>query len=127
MSWAHLEAAAGATIDAVLEESFTIRQAAPPPADVNARRIVSGAPVNFSGVWSEEHVQRFPDGRGHASTDSREFGAGMVSVDYPTAALPFAAKIGDIVIRLATGRRYAVADPGGNGFTRTRLVLSSAR
>jgi hypothetical protein len=125
VTWALLEAAAGATIDVPLEEPFTIQRAAAPPADPNGRKTPSGSPVPFSAVYSEPDVQRFPDARGHASSDAREFGAGKPRIDFPTASLPFRPVDTDLITRVATGVRYAISHVGGNGFTRTVLTLTA--
>lgn len=126
--WDLLEAAAGATIDGVFEEAFTIQPTSPPPSgDRDARRIPNGPAVPFLAVFSEEHVQRFPDARGHASSDAQQFGAGKTRVDFTTAALGFRPALNDVVTRAATSTLYLVADVGGNGFTRTCLVLTAAR
>lgn len=125
MSWAALEAAAGATIDGVLEESFTIVRRVSPSGDVNARRSSQGGPVSFQAVYSDRQVQRYPESRGHASSDAREFGGGLPKVDFPTTSLTFRPALDDLVTRVATGETFVISDVGSNGFTRTMLALTA--
>ncbi len=128
-------AASGAIQDIVYGESFMIvpRTVAAGPngkPDPNARGIAdpNRAAQTFTGVWTDPHATVQPINRtGHPAGEGGRFGDDKPSIDFETAALPYSIKIGDVVTRMKTGERYAVADPGDDGFTRSTVALSAAR
>ena len=129
-------AASGAIHDGLYGEIFKIepRAVAPGPngkPDPNARKIADPArPArdDLVAVWTDPHATAQPTNRtGHPVGEGGRFGDDKPTIDFETAALPYTVAIGDLVTRMKTGDRYAVADPGDDGFTRSTVALSAAR
>ncbi len=128
-------AASGAIHDGLYGETFTIepRALALTPngkPDPNARKVSDPArpAQTFVGVWTNPHATIQPTNRtGHPAGESGRFSDDKPTIDYETTALPYSAAIGDLVTRMSTGQRYAIADPGDDGLTRSTVALTAAR
>jgi hypothetical protein len=115
-------------VDRAAGESFTYQPYA--AADPNARAAADGtrAAQVFTGVWVAPSVEanRRPrlDMGAVRQGAMRQVSAGRPCVKLQAAALPYAAALGDRVLRALTGERWEVAAINSDGYGRIYLELT---
>lgn len=121
----------GAALDSHFGEAFlhfpVARNSPQAPIDVNAPAQLDGLSFAFTGVFRTTPVERFPDSRGHATSDSRQFTSGLVAVEFPVSALLERPRRGDVIVRARTGIVYEVSDSGEEMHGRLRVKLTARR
>lgn len=111
--FARLAVSAGAAVDGVFGELWTLRPQASPEGteDVNARR--RGDPLRIEaegilGVFSDPAVRGWPKGRAQSDDWIMARALDEATVAFETSRLPYKLRTGDVLVREDTGDRYAV-------------------
>lgn len=133
--FAALGAAAGATVDAVYSEAFTLEPMAEPasvdgrPADVNARRVPSSTRpgLPFLGTYVAPGDLMNAHGRTKADATTHAIAGEKALIDIPVTALPQRPRDGDRVIREDTGEIFEVAKVLPGDFGRLRIYVTDAQ
>lgn len=83
--------------------------------------------VQIVAIFDDLAADRYPDARGHSSSDSVMMSASQPKIDFVSSLVPYRPRLHDRVIRLRTGDRYEVADidTGTPGRTTLRLTAKA--